>query len=218
MSSIILSIISIIIAVIAIIQTSYQAKLSNKQHLFDRRLKIYMIVNGLLELCKKEYMDLGKKKETKPLFAIEINFSFLTNNTYMENICEIMDHPLENPYKKNFLIKREELRQLASKILFVFGGKEATLFSEFVLAYENMLFKMHQYRIVILHMQDEQEKEPRTYEEWGKYFHEPEWREEVYVARMRLKNAYDEVKNNAVEEKIKKQISLVKRNKGELYK
>ena len=78
MSSIILSIISIIIAVIAIIQTSYQAKLSNKQHLFDRRLKIYMIVNGLLELCKKEYMDLGKKKETKPLFAIEINFSFLT--------------------------------------------------------------------------------------------------------------------------------------------
>ncbi len=53
MIGIIFSVITSITAIIALIQANRQMKLSNKQQLFDRRLKVYMTVHGLLELYRQ---------------------------------------------------------------------------------------------------------------------------------------------------------------------
>ena len=53
--SLILSIITIIIALIALLQTKTQLRLSNKQQLFDRRLKNYTLFRDLFLLYKNNH-------------------------------------------------------------------------------------------------------------------------------------------------------------------
>ena len=44
-----------IAAFIALYLSVRQIKLGNKQQLFDRRLKVYMLVNSIISLCKENY-------------------------------------------------------------------------------------------------------------------------------------------------------------------
>ena len=73
MIGIIFSVITSIIAIIALIQTNRQMKLSNKQQLFDRRLKIYITVHGLLELYKqnRHIFEMDKKNEVQRTIDLE---------------------------------------------------------------------------------------------------------------------------------------------------
>ena len=91
------SIITVIVAIIALFQTSHQIRLSNKQHLFDRRLKSYLRANGLVNLCKDNYIHLQSKSNEEPFFQNDTVFSLLTNNTYMYQQMEVLEHPLEQP-------------------------------------------------------------------------------------------------------------------------
>ena len=55
------SILTALTAVLALGLSVHQIRLSNKQHLFDRRLKVYMLVDGIISLCKDCYMWLLEK-------------------------------------------------------------------------------------------------------------------------------------------------------------
>ena len=68
MSSVAFSVISAIIAVVALIQTQSQIKLSNKHQLFERRLNNFFAFYGLYELYK-ENKTLFKQKTKKEYFA-----------------------------------------------------------------------------------------------------------------------------------------------------
>ena len=58
------SIVTAITAIGALVLSIRQMKLSNKQNLFDRRLKAYMLANGLISLCEENYKWLlGKKRD-----------------------------------------------------------------------------------------------------------------------------------------------------------
>ena len=78
----------------------------------------------------------------------------MTNNTYMEQMVDVISHPLEEPYHKKFLIRLEELKEISTKIKFIFSGKEAILLGDYILHYQELLFKMYQYQILLGKLKD----------------------------------------------------------------
>ena len=203
------SILTALTAVLALGLSVHQIKLSNKQHLFDRRLKAYMLSNGLISLCKENYMWLSAKRENIPQFANDYVFIWLTNNTYMESQADAIEHPLEQPFHKEFLRKREELRNTAMEIELIFKGEAALAYSDFLRTYEAALAVMYQYQIIIDKIRKENEKHPMTLEELEKMFSEKKYRDNLYDALAKLRKAYDATAQEQVEKQMKKQLNLI---------
>lgn len=203
------SVITALTATLALVLSVRQIRISNKQQLFDRRLKVYMLANSLISLCKDNYIWLSPKREQIPQFANDYIFIWLTNNTYMENQADAIEHPLEQPFHKEFLQKREELRITAAEIELIFKGKVALAYSNFLRSYEAALAAMYEYQIIVDEMQKENEKHPMTIEEAGKMFSEEKYRDSLYDAMDNLRKAYDAVAEEKVKKQIKKQLKLV---------
>lgn len=204
-----ISFITAIVAIIAIFLTGLQIRISNKQYLFDRRLRACLIIKGLISLYADNKTLIECKQKNEPKFAIDLEFMWLTNNTYMEAQLDVIRHPLENPYHKEFLRKLEELCQLALEVKFIFNGKASQYYSNFVLCYEKTLYSMYQYQIIIDKMKRENEKQPRTQKELQELFSEQTYRETLYSSMERLKAAYKKIIDEKADEKIEKQISLI---------
>ncbi|MBS5061983.1 hypothetical protein [Roseburia hominis] len=198
-----------IAAVVALGLSVYQIQLSNKQQLFDRRLKAYNLVSSLISLCKENYTWLSEKRETKPQLANDFDFIYLTNNTYMEGQAEAIKHPLEQPFHKEFLKKREELRSMAMEFELIFKGDVALLYSSFLKDYESALAVMYQYQIIIEKIKEENGKHPRPLEELSGIFSEEKYRNNLYSALDKLKESYDVVTQEKVGKQLRKQIALI---------
>lgn len=203
------SVITALTATLALVLSVRQIRLSNKQQLFDHRLKVYMLANSLISLCKDNYIWLSPKREQIPQFVNDYIFIWLTNNTYMENQVDAIEHPLEQPFHKEFLQKREELRITAAEIELIFKGKVALAYSNFLRSYEAALAAMYEYQIIVDEMQKENEKHPMTIEEAGKMFSEEKYRDSLYDVMDNLRKAYDAVAEEKVKKQIKKQLKLV---------
>lgn len=202
------SIITVIVAIIALFQTSHQIRLSNKQHLFDRRLKSYLRANGLVNLCKDNYVHLQSENNEEPFFQNDTVFSLLTNNTYMYQQMEVLEHPLEQPYQVEFLKKCEELKNLSEELKLYFKGKVAEQYSSFVSAYENALFRMYQYQILLCKIQEQNQKRPMTLEKAQNSFDEPKYRKNLFASFDDLREKYDILINEKADDKIKRQLKL----------
>ncbi len=196
-------------AVVAIGVSVHQIRLSNKQQLFERRLKAYMMANSIISLCKENYVFLSEKRKAQPQFANDLVFVWLTNNTYMEGQAEAIEHPLEQPFHKELLKKREELRNMAMEFEFIFKGNVASLYGNFLRDYENALAVMYQYEIIIRKMKEENEKYPHTSEVLSKMFSEEEYRDRLYDALGKLKVSYDTVSQEKNDKQLRKQLALI---------
>lgn len=196
-------------AVVAIGISVHQIRLSNKQQLFERRLKAYMMANSIISLCKENYVFLSEKRKAEPQFANDLVFVWLTNNTYMEGQAEVIEHPLEQPFHKELLKKREELRNMAMEFEFIFKGNVASLYGNFLRDYENALAVMYQYEIIIRKMKEENEKYPHTSEVLSKMFSEEEYRDRLYDALGKLKVSYDTVSQEKNDKQLRKQLALI---------
>lgn len=196
-------------AVVAIGVSVHQIRLSNKQQLFDRRLKAYMIANSIISLCKENYVFLSEKRKAEPQFANDLVFVWLTNNTYMEGQAEAIEHPLEQPFHKELLKKREELRNMAMEFELIFKGNVALLYSNFLRNYENALAVMYQYEIIIRKMKEENKKHPHTSEVLSKMFSEEEYRDRLYDALGEFKASYDAVSQEKNDKQLRKQLALI---------
>ena len=195
-------------AVVAIGVSVHQIRLSNKQQLFERRLKAYMMANSIISLCKENYVFLSEKRKAEPQFANGLVFVWLTNNTYMEGQAEAIEHLLEQPFHKELLKKREELRNMAMEFEFIFKGNVASLYGNFLRDYENALAVMYQYEIIIRKMKEENEKYPHTSEVLSKMFSEEEYRDRLYDALGKLKVSYDTVSQEKNDKQLRKQLAL----------
>lgn len=201
------SAITAVVAIVAVVQTKQQIKISNKQHLFDKRVEYYLIAKGLIQLYESNQTLVTFKKD-EPVLEMTTIFTFMTNNSYLENITYAIVHSLEQPYHKEFLAKRETLKEVSSKIKFSFGGSSAILLADYVLRYQELLFKMYQYQIMLKKMEEVAQKFSLTREEAQKSVGESGLRKELRKASDNLKQAYDMIKKEKVEKKIEKQIKL----------
>ena len=105
----IFAIVTALIAIIALFQTHTQIKISNKQFLFDKRLKKYLLIKGLLDLYRENEGILNYSNNSdEEAIIVDLQFISLTNNTYLKDITCIITEPKNNEFKNNFLIKMEE--------------------------------------------------------------------------------------------------------------
>lgn len=198
-----------IAAFIAIYLSVCQIQLSNKQQLFDRRLKAYMLVNGIISLCRENYMWISGKREAEPQLTNDFFFMSLTNNAYMESQAKAIKHPLEQPFHNNFLKKLEELRSMAIELELIFKGDVVLPYCDFLRDYEKTLTAMYKYQIIIKKINEENSKHPRSLEELSQLFSEKKYRDSLYVALDKLRESYDVVAQENIEKKLRKQIALI---------
>lgn len=202
------SVITGLTAIIALVLTFIQLHLSNKQSLFDRRLECYLKMDGLFQLYKENQKHFEGERKDEPIFAVDLEFLWLTNNTYLEEVGGSIKKPLENPGHKKFLIKREELKKLAIEAELVFKGSEAKDISLFILAYERLLFKMYQYQIILGKLHEYAEQYHSTLSDAQKGIDEPSYRNNLLEAYTELKTVYLQVEKNSAIKKLKKQIKF----------
>lgn len=136
---------STFIAIIALVLSVHQIRLSNKQNLFNRRLSIWLTAKGLAELYSNHRNHFEKRAE--PQLAMDLIFSWLTNNAYLCDVGSAADHPLEVKYQKPFLAKLDELNGLAFEAKYAFKGDQAESISRFISDYRQLLFAIYQYQV-----------------------------------------------------------------------
>ena len=205
------AIITAFIAIIALLQTHKQIKISNKQFLFDKRLSKYLLTRGLLELYKdnENLLDYTNNPDNEPII-VDFQFTNLTNNNYLKDITCIIKEPKNNDFKNNFLIKIEELKKLSNEIKFLFPNKSGLLLGSFIIRYQNVLMELYKYQIVLDSMLSDKipRKNKPTYSELQKEYKELEYRYRLNETINDLKKSYYEVLDKKAINKIEKYIKL----------
>lgn len=139
--------ISAIVAIIALLISCYQARLSNKQSLFNRRLNIWITVDILMSVYAKNAKNLEHNDE--PQMAIGLLFEWLTNTTYLQSISTSIKHVLDADPQLKLHLKLDEMKSLAMEARFCFKGKSGDTIADFIEAYQSLLFSMYQYQILL---------------------------------------------------------------------
>ena len=205
------AIVTAFIAIIALFQTHKQIKNSNKQFLFDKRLDKYLLAKGLLELYKanEKLLDYNNYPDDEAII-VDYQFINLTNNNYLKDVTCIIKTPKNNDYKKNFLVKIEELKELSNEIRFLFPNKNGVLLGNFIMKYQNILMELYKYQIILDLMMNDAipRKNKPTYIELQKEYGELEHRHRLYNAINELKKSYYEVLDKKAINKIEKSIKL----------
>lgn len=203
----IFSVITAITAIVAIWQTHKQLKISNKQHLFDKRIEKFLICTGVLSLYSENKMLIKEENKDVPL-EVTMLFSGLTNNLYLKDIGNIINDTHDEKLRIDFLIKLEELYKVASEIELIFQSRHSKILKEFVLEYRDLLQKLYQYRCVLEKIEKENDKKPQEFVKLQKIFGEEKYREELYYAYKKIEIIYIEIEEKSIIEKVKKQIKL----------
>ncbi len=205
------AIITALIAIVALLQTHKQIKISNKQFLFDKRLSKYLLANGLLELysVNETLLDYTDYLDDEPII-VDSQFINLTNNNYLKDINCIIKEPKNNELKNNFLVKIEESKKLSNEIKFLFHDNNGVLLGNFIMKYQNVLMELYKYQIVLDLMKKNEipRKNKPTYNELQNEYGELKHRHRLYDAIDDLKKSYNEVVNKRVINKIEKSIKL----------
>lgn len=151
-AQIILSIVTAAAAIIALFLTLGQIHISNKQALFERRLKVYLTVKWMATLCHDNQAYAPIYNEIK-LQDQEYNFSSLFDlmcqSSFLEGVEGLLNAPIDSNKQKEFTLKIERLRELFEESTLVFPETIGRDLSDFIYYYEEMLFAMFKYAKVL---------------------------------------------------------------------
>lgn len=180
--------ISAIVAIIALLISCYQARLSNKQSLFNRRLNIWITVDKLMSVYAKNTKNL--EHDDKPQMAIERLFVWLTNTTYLQSISASINHVLDADSQLKLHLKLDEMKSLAMEARFCFKGKSGNAIAEFIEAYQSLLFSMYQYQILLNKMSQSAKEYQWTLVHSSEELREPNQRKNLFEKESALAVSY----------------------------
>ena len=203
---IIASCVSAGVAILALFVSLRQGRMANRQSLFDRRLRIWIIAEKLMQLYRIN-SELSKK-DNEPQFAIDLCFKRLTNTTYLQEISAAISHVLESEHQLRLHLKLDEMKSLSMEATFVFKGQPKTTIAEFIDAYQALLFTIYQYQIILNEMQANSRKFHWSRDEAVEKLGEERYRAELYRAEDRLTAAYERLAGKRSIGKIRRQIRL----------
>ena len=207
-TSLLFSIITAIISITALIQSSIQIRLNNKQHLFDRRINNYLITKGLVNLYDSTKQLLNEKKDDS-LLNVDVAFCLLTNNVYLESISEIIKNPKNDDIKRKFLTKMEDLEKIASESELIFSRKYGNRVSGFVHNYKEALIKMYEYQILLTNIEAIHKRNSnKVIDKLRKESNEYSYRYKLLNQYNNLSDSYMMLKKYNIIDKLKKEIKL----------
>lgn len=204
------AIVTAVIAIIALLQTHIQIKVSNKQFLFDKRLDKYLLTQSLLALFKEneKILDYSDNSDEEAII-VDMQFACLTNIEYLKDITCIIAETKNNEFKNNFLVKMEQLNKLSNEVKFLFNNKYGLYISEFISKYQKVLIELYKYQAIQdIMINDKLPRRKPTYKELQKEYGELTHRYRLYNAIDELRQSYYVVINNKAVKKIEKLIKL----------
>ena len=159
--NLVFSIVTALVAVIALIVSVVQIQKANKQSLFDRRLRAYLTIKWMKLLCDqnesiaKQYIEDAKNE---PLLSIDLLFVWMTNCSALEEIQPVIHHTLEPDYQRKYLIKMEEIRNMVEEIQLIFPSSYSYSLADFVVYYEEMLVAIYKYKVGVASISEEEKE------------------------------------------------------------
>lgn len=180
--------ISAIVAIIALLISCYQARLSNKQSLFNRRLNIWITVDKLMSAYAKNAKNL--EHDDEPQMAIDLLFVWLTNTTYLQSISASINKVLDADLQLKLHLKLDEMRSLAMEVKFCFKGKSGEAIAEFIEDYQSLLFSMYQYQVLFNKMLQNAREYQWTLEQASERLDEPNQRQDLFEKEDALAASY----------------------------
>lgn len=198
--------ISAIVAIIALFISCYQARLSNKQSLFNRRLNIWITVDKLMSVYANNAKNLEHNDE--PEMAINLLFVLLTNTTYLQSISTSINQVLEADPQLKLHLKLDEIKSLALEARFCFKGKSGDAIADFIEAYQSLLFSMYQYQILLNKMSQSAKEYHWTLEQDSEKLHEPKQRKDLFEKENALAASYKTLCQQNKRSAIQRQIQL----------
>ncbi len=131
---------TLLLSIIAIIISIYQTHLSNKQHLFDKRMDKYLLFRDLLYLYGKNRNTITK--DDSIYNEVDCQFVSLTFCSKLIEINAVLDHPFQSEHLKIFLNKMDELEKNSVEIQLLWKRKFVIQASLFIKNYKKLLISM----------------------------------------------------------------------------
>ena len=142
--SALLSGLSIFIAIRAYKQGTKQIEISNKQSLFKERTNAFLQLNSLYEIYRQNNHLLDGSGSVP-----EVPFHMFTNNKFLEGAISVAYKPLSSKEQNIFLIKMEELREIALQVSLLWDVEQAKIASGFVYGYVELLCALYRQCICV---------------------------------------------------------------------
>ena len=147
--------IPVIISIVAVLFNGYQLFVSNKQFLFNKRLKLYLTYKDLLK--HQDNVRIYLRDNPDDLLVDNLLIAELTNNSELSAMCNgwmTESALLEDNDHKNFLSMIEKLRIYGEESSFVFNKYGKNL-CQYFNKYADLCFKTYKYRIYMKNMKAE---------------------------------------------------------------
>ena len=205
-TSLIFSIVSALIALIALFFTGKQISLSNKHQLFDRRIEKYKIIKDLLSTYESTRNAMLKDKNIE--LSCDVYLGALFSVPCMKDLLSVVDEPLDSKNRQKFFDKCTWLSKTAIEVRIIFKGKPAEIMSEFCVDYFKLLQIMYfEYAKNVYELDrsiSEQLGEMSDYQE----IHFFPTDETIKGSINRIEKVYKTIIDDNIENKLVKQIKL----------
>lgn len=150
--SLILSVVTVAISVLALIISLRQTRQQNNLALLDKRIALLGVARSLTEPFKfsKELFESDvENKDNEPLYSVDFCFAMLANSTYLQDISDVADHPLEGEYQNRYLLKLEDLTKQSDLFEAAFPESLGKEFSELCILYVKTLSAAYKYAVCL---------------------------------------------------------------------